>query len=131
MQFFPPMLITLSVLIVSCEAFRSARFTASRSTSMQSNLEPITTQDNWKQSVKGLVSFGVAGSAFFGLTTAALAAGAAQGLAPVVPNSAPTGPAAPVVDADGFTISDSGLKSKDTKVCNIVCLTHPRTAFQS
>ena len=131
MQFFPSLLITFSVLLVSCEAFRCARFTASRSMSMQSNLEPTTGQDNWKQSVKGLVSFGVAGSAFFGLTTAALAAGAAQGLAPVVPDSSSTGPAAPLVDADGFTISDSGLKSKDTKVCDRVYLMHLHTAFQS
>lgn len=128
MHLFPAMLVTLSVLLVSCEAFRSARLTASRSMSMQSNLEPTRGQDNWKQSVKGLVNFGVAGSAFFGLTTAALAAGAAQGLAPAVPISAPTGPAAPVVDADGFTVSDSGLKSKDTKVRNSFDLKYLRTA---
>jgi hypothetical protein len=48
-----------------------------------------------------------------GLSAAALAAETAQ--APVISTPAP-GPSAPVIDAEGFTTSDSGLKSRDTKV---------------
>ena len=64
--------------------------------------------------MKTMVNLGVAGSAFFGLKNAAFAVAP---VAPVksrdIPAAAPTGP---IVDADGFTTSDSGLKSRDTKV---------------
>jgi hypothetical protein len=109
----PTFFLVLSVLLVACESFRPTRFSATKSTKLQSNQQPTTSQENWKQSLKGLINVGVAGSAFMGLTAAALAAETAK--APVISTPAP-GPPAPVTDADGFTTSDSGLKSRDTKV---------------
>lgn len=66
--------------------------------------------------MRGLINAGVAGSAFMGFTAAALAVETAK--APVITTPTP-GPSAPVVDAEGFTISDSGLKSRDTKVSHL------------
>lgn len=109
----PTIFLVLSVLFVACESFRPIRYSATKSTKLQSNQQPTTSQENWKQSLKGLINVGVAGSAFMGLTAAALAAETAK--APVLSTPAP-GPSAPVVDAEGFTVSDSGLKSRDTKV---------------
>jgi hypothetical protein len=105
--------VTLLSVLVSCEAFRPTGFIATKSMSLQSNLQPVTSSDNLKQSLKSLINLGVTGSAFLGLTAAALAADAAK--APVV-STPTTGPSAPVIDAEGFTVSDSGLKSKDIKV---------------
>lgn len=109
----PTIFLVLSVLFVACESFRPTRFSATKSTKLQSNLQPTTSQENWKQSLKSLINVGVAGSAFMGLSAAALAAESAK--APVISTPTP-GPSAPVVDAEGFTVSDSGLKSRDTKV---------------
>lgn len=105
--------VTLLSIFACCDAFRPTRFIASKSMSLQSNLQPVTSSDNLKQSLKSLINLGVTGSAFLGLATAALAADAAK--APNVSTPTP-GPSAPVIDAEGFTVSDSGLKSKDLKV---------------
>ena len=112
---FPTVLLVLSAFFFNCDAFHASRSTICRTTKLSSNVQPTTVQENWKQSMSGLLKFGVAGSAFFGLTTAALAAEAVKGKAPVISSITPPS-AGPVIDADGFTISDTGLKYKDTKV---------------
>ena len=107
--------VVLSVLLVTCNAFHVSRSAVCRSTKLFSKVQPTSVQENWRQSMNGLIKFGVAGSAFFGLTTAALAAEAVKGKAPVISSITPPS-AGPVIDAEGFTVSDTGLKYRDTKV---------------
>ena len=114
---FSSFVVVLSVLLVACDAYHVSRVVASRTSRLHSNQQPTTNQENWKQSMKTMVNLGVAGSAFFGLKSVAMAV---PQVAPVKSRDIPAAPVnkGPVIDAEGFTVSDSGLRSRDTKVFN-------------
>jgi peptidylprolyl isomerase len=105
-------LLGVSMFLQGADAFASSQKTSIvRSPlrsfmSLSSTDNPTTAQDNMRQTVRNIVNFGLSSSAIVGLSNVALA------------DATMAAPAkeAPVVDADGFITTDSGLKYRDTKV---------------